>query len=405
MNLPVIRQMFSGFRFYRIRDFGLSLLLLGWTNTVLAQPGLLPSSAPGLPGVSDGAIAWVDYDNDGDPDLLLCGRDANGDPYTELLRNDSTSFPVDSSQSLQPLLLPAADWADYDNDGDPDLILTGDKGGGQPFTQLYRNDAGTLTAVSTVLPALMAGSANWADFDRDGDYDLLLTGYSRGEGYLGLVARNDGNNSFAIYRDSLLFPGWSPGVAVGDYDGDTLPDIVISGVRDDASAGTRVIHNEGNFQFSQAGELGPGFEFGSNSMADLDGDGDFDFLSCGETSPLKTEVFSFQYGQFQNRNVGLPGLAYGASAWGDFDGDGDPDIAVAGRGYAGDFTCVYRNDNGTFIPVATPSAMPRLYFAHLAWGDWNQDGFLDYAVCGQDKDDLPHTYIVTYIPAQQIFEP
>jgi hypothetical protein len=403
MNQTTIKRPFGRYGFVP----AVLAILLGMAlfSPLKAQPGLFPSAAPGLPGVTDAALAWADYDNDGDPDLLLSGRDSNGDPFTELMRNDASSFVADNTQSLQALLSPAAAWADYDNDGDMDLVLTGDKGGNQPFTQLYQNSSGVLSPVATNLPAFMAGSANWADFDLDGDPDLLLTGFNDQNGYMGLIARNDGGTFNVLYQDSLFAPGWSPAVAVGDYDGDTLPDIIISGVADDTRSWTRILHNEGGFNFTEFGELNPGFEYGSNHMADLDGDGDADLLACGETSPKVTGIFSYQYGQFQNRNAGLPGLAYGAAAWGDYDADGDLDVAVAGRGTTGDFTCVFNNNNGTFTLVNAPSPMPRLYFANIAWADWNQDGFLDYVVAGQDKDDTPFTYIVAYIPSQQIFEP
>src|SRR4051812_33984789 len=64
-------------------------------------------------------------------------------------------------------------FADYDNDGDPDLFVGFD---GKP-NRLYRNDKGTFTDVASVAgvaDARPTRAAAWADFDSDGDPDLLL---------------------------------------------------------------------------------------------------------------------------------------------------------------------------------------------------------------------------------------
>jgi hypothetical protein len=80
-------------------------------------------------------------------------------------------------------------WGDYDNDGDLDLVMTGYKDSVR-FTKVYRNDSGTFVDSGAAILGV-AGRAVWGDYDNDGDLDLLLTGYT-GSSYVSKVLRNEG---------------------------------------------------------------------------------------------------------------------------------------------------------------------------------------------------------------------
>ncbi len=128
----------------------------------------------GLPGSSSGASAWGDYDNDGDLDIALAGL---GVSYTSIYRNSGGFF------SNQNFTLPNRTdseiaWLDYDRDGDLDLMESGWNGGYSPATYFFRNN-GTNTFSSLSISGLTNvadGTMSWADFDNDGDADLLLSG-------------------------------------------------------------------------------------------------------------------------------------------------------------------------------------------------------------------------------------
>ena len=132
----------------------------GFTNINAELTGLL----------GDGAAAWGDYDNDGRLDILLAGltnfASSNvSQPVTELWRNNGSGF------SKVPVTLPgvtdaAVAWADYDNDGRLDLFLAGAT---QFVTnppiyrgfiaQVWRNNT-PLTNSPPTAPANLAVSAN-----------------------------------------------------------------------------------------------------------------------------------------------------------------------------------------------------------------------------------------------------
>ena len=81
-------------------------------------------------------------------------------------------------------------WGDYDNDGDLDILLTGDSGSGY-IAKVYQNTGSGFSEVySGSLTGVRYGSVAWGDYDDDGDLDILLTGNS-GSGYVSHIYRND----------------------------------------------------------------------------------------------------------------------------------------------------------------------------------------------------------------------
>ena len=143
-----------------------------------------------LVGVRYSAVAWGDYNADGQLDLLLAGDDGS-QPVTKIYRNQHGSFS-DSGLILPGIQNGAAAWGDYDNDGLADLLLTGSTTGGAPLTKLYHNDGyGALTEISTSLPALSDSAAAWGDYDNDGDLDLLLEGTTATSVVVAEIYRND----------------------------------------------------------------------------------------------------------------------------------------------------------------------------------------------------------------------
>jgi hypothetical protein len=88
-------------------------------------------------------------------------------------------------------------WGDYDNDADLDILLTGYKGNNISISKIYRNDGnGIFTEQTNInLPAISSGSVAWGDYDNDGDLDILLTGHT-GVTRISKIYRNDGNGTF-----------------------------------------------------------------------------------------------------------------------------------------------------------------------------------------------------------------
>ncbi len=287
----------------------------------------------GLPGVENSALAWGDYDNDGYLDLLLAGSPPGGGTTTRLYHNDGAGHFENTGVPLIGVQYCSAAWGDYDNDGDLDILLSGDTGTPPPVTRLYRNDgSGTFVAIDPGLPGLYFASVDWGDYDKDGDLDILIAGDYGGR--MARVYRNNGDGTFTIAPGVALTGMSRQGARWGDCNGDGYQDILLSGQMNDPPGGvsTQVYRNNGD-------------------------------------------------GTFTNM-VSVAGAFLGAVAWGDYDNDGDLDLAVTGRGASGAaLTSVYRNDGGwAFNDIG--AGLPPLEYSALAWADYDNDGDLDLLLTG-----------------------
>jgi hypothetical protein len=143
--------------------------------------------------VSLAAAAWGDYDNDGDLDILLAGHSADLSPkdIARVFRNDDGVFHEIGAE-LTDVNSGAVAWGDYDNDGDLDILLAGSQEDHTGSSRVYRNEGvGFFTDIGAGLPGLREGTAAWGDSDNDGDLDILLTGAIDG-GRITRIYRNDG---------------------------------------------------------------------------------------------------------------------------------------------------------------------------------------------------------------------
>ena len=193
----------------------------------------------GLIGLYGGLnLVQADYDNDGDVDLLVlrgAWLEQNGRHPNSLLRNngDGNFTDVTYEAGLGEVHYPTqtAAWSDYDNDGDLDLYIGNETT--ETLTapcQLFRNNGdGTFTDV-----AAAAGVENhrftkavvWGDYDADQDPDLYVSNF-KGENRL---YRNNGDGSFTDVANELNVsrPVRSFPAWFWDFDNDGVLDLYVS---------------------------------------------------------------------------------------------------------------------------------------------------------------------------------
>ncbi len=387
---------------------------------------------------SGSGVAFLDYDNDGNQDLLfLNGRyledisDPKGrvfrDATNALYRNngDGTFSDVTDDAGLGggPWWSMAAGCADYDGDGFVD-VLVANYG---PNRFFHNNGDGTFADRTDEMglagPETLNGWVKWSvavapfDADADGDLDILVGNFlafdpyhlSPGSPqrmpapaeYPGQPSnyyrrRADGSYEEAAAEVGLHFPqNKVMGLTVFDADDDGDLDIFQA----NDHHGNYLLRNRGDGTFEEVGAKAgvavnlDGAETGSmhGSLGDVDGDGRIDIL-----------VTDLRYGSLY-RNLGngrftdiilssgaVVGLR-GAEAWGaglyDFDNDGDVDLFSA-NGAAETLvekppTLMLNDGTGRFVRVAGEAGP---YFAGkrsgrgAAFGDYDNDGDIDIVV-------------------------
>jgi len=349
-----------------------------------------------LAGVYNSSVAWGDYDNDGDLDILLTGKSGSTGISKIYRNNGNNTFTEQSGISLTGVYYSSVAWGDYDNDEYLDILLTGQTNSNKPISKIFRNNGNnTFTEQTGIsLKGVSEGSVAWGDYDNDGDLDILLTGATGSyNDFISEIYKNNGNNTFARQGISLTGVHYSS-VAWGDYDNDGDLDILLTGYA--ASYGntgslnliSKIYRNNGNNSFTeQTGISLTGVGSGSVVWGDYDNDGDLDILFTGweDYGIIISKIYK---NNGNNTFTELTGISlmgvYGSSvAWGDYDTDGDLDILLTGcdKDYKY-ISKVYKNNGNNTFTEQTGISLPGVYLSSTAWGDYDNDGDLDILLTG-----------------------
>jgi len=127
---------------------------------------------------------WGDVNMDGAPDLFLMAQEESQDIIWNKLyiQNPDNTFTPDPYTVFPSLFNGNSAWGDYDNDGDPDLIVCGQTADpNSSVTRFYQNEpiGRLIEDTSQDLIGLKAGAFHFVDIDIDGDLDLICTGWSK----------------------------------------------------------------------------------------------------------------------------------------------------------------------------------------------------------------------------------
>lgn len=191
----------------KIQDYNPKRDFVGWGGEDIRRLAGMPGfdRYAGLAKLEAEAqsVSVVDFDNDGKPDLCLCGANKvvlvqnGGDAFVEL------SLPNFTGGAR------SAVWADYNADGLPDLLLAS-PGGPRLFTNQGKGQFRDDTRLLPKEPAYNLTAAAWIDADGDGKPDILL-----GNGFHGLKLYRNNRPVDAIAKTAP--PKWGEWHAVGPF--------------------------------------------------------------------------------------------------------------------------------------------------------------------------------------------
>jgi len=343
--------------------------------------------------------AWGDFDNDGHEDLYLTDNDGPNTLYRNL--GDGT-FQV-SSLTAQVALTSAtsggATFVDFDNDGDQDLLVLNH--GVDSFFENTGTSFTDITAGSGIVQPGEGESAAWGDFNQDGYLDFYVANWyytdpgdplSQDIFYL-----NNGNGTFTdisylLDIDRMMWPAFA--VTFLDYDNDGDLDIFVV---NDKLWGNLLWRNDGAgcdlwcfTDVSMATGAHHPVQGMGIAIADIDLDGDFDFFMSSEWEQalLRSEIAQ---GSDSFTDISdAAGVNFDAIGWGpvfvDFDNDGWEDLYLATQqaDAARANRLYWNNGNGTFFDWSGPSGAsltgPTI---GVAYADYDQDGRIDLVMGNQ----------------------
>jgi enediyne biosynthesis protein E4 len=329
-----------------------------------------------LPETMGSGCAFLDYDGDGWPDILLLnskdwaprGRRSLSALYHNNRNGTFTNVTAGSGLDVEMYAMGVA-VGDYDNDGREDVYITALEG-----DRLFHNEGnGRFRDVSKQAGIANAGfgaSAAWLDYDRDGKLDVVVTNYVQWTAKGDLWCSLDGATKSYCTPES--------------YKG--LP--------------LKLYHNMGGGRFEDATVKAGLGEASSKSLGvvtfDYNGDGWTDLFVANDTQPNKL-YRNNQKGGFVEEAVtagvafGEDGVARGAMGAdsGDYDRSGRQHLLVGN--FSNQMLGLYHNDGNVFVDEAPRTTVGRASLLSLTFGlfffDYDLDGYADILAANGHIDE------------------
>ena len=336
------------------------ITLLGKTGGGFSPP------LPLLPELDLSNFYVADLNGDGQPDLILLGSFST----IVLLGKGDGTFETGILAFSGSIPVPSLAVGDFNGDGKPDLAIPLVNG----IFVFFGDGTGHFPRGTTFTTTVQFGPIAAADVNGDGKQDLIVEANEKG---LLEVLPGDGHGGFGT--PDIYFIGKSGGydpsigLAIGDVNGDGIPDIV--------TPDPAVLIGKGDGTFALPVLYPANASWRSVQLVDLRGNGQLDIVAnVYPGSDYNTTVLlNAGSGLFQDGvNVQLNGKLATCLAVADFNGDGHDDVAI-GVGANVEILLGTGRAKAAVRPSSIIS-LPSVYGACPLSGDFNHDGLADLLV-------------------------
>ncbi len=224
-------------------------------------------------------------------------------------------------------------------------------------------------------------ASQWGDFNNDSLLDLIIIGQDANNDNYTKIYQNLGNDQFNEVSNTGL-PGVSiGGIDLADFNNDGFLDIILAGTQGSNNI-TNIFFNNGDLTFDTLNLKFPQTYMGDISACDFDNDGNIDFAVSGDDPAYNmiTEIYQNNGDSTFTRIDSLPGVMYGILKWADYNNDSLPDLLVTG--FNSDFYTKIWKNNGDSTFSETSINLQQVWLNDAEWGDFDNDGDMDLFLTG-----------------------
>lgn len=232
-------------------------------------------------------------------------------------------------------------------------------------------------------PGVFNSELQCADYNNDNFLDILITGDDTTAIYT-----NTGQDSFIRLEITLPRIAEASG-AWADFDNDNLIDFAISGIkRIDSSIIFQIYHNEGNGIFTLEKTNINGLYSGFVKWVDLNNDGQLELIISGIDAnyQAQTKIIKRVDLKFVESKSDIENLKFSSASFGDYNNDGYLDLLVSGNNGSSRICKIYKNESGNLKEIQTE--LLGIENGSAEWADFNNDGYLDLTISGYKNDPI-----------------
>lgn len=347
-------------------------------------------------GTVSGAVSVMtgDFNHDGKLDLVT--TNGNSNTVSIFLGNGAGGFTQASGSPIavgtDPIFSVVGD---FNSDGNLDLAVANYRSNN--VTILLGNGTGSFSPASgsPIAAGANPGSLAVGDLNGDGKLDLVVTNQTN---HSATVLLGNGTGAFAAAPGSPFQTGSIPlSVAIGDFNGDRIPDLAIANFND-GNITVLIGNGSGGFAQASSSPFAVGLFPTSVSIADFNGDGNLDLATANNGNNNVTVLLGNGAASF-TQAPGSPFPAGSGSysvAAGDLNGDGKPDLAISDVG-SSNVTVLLGSGTGSFAAAPGSPYLAGSDPQSVIMGDFNRDGRLDLAVANNVSNSV--TVLLNTAPA------